>query len=305
MSTRISATPAMPPTTPPTTDCCVGVKAGPLPPPPPPPDPLDVAAGTSEVAVAPAPAAPSISDAEVVAVAPSSDTPSPVAPLELEVDSSDCELLSSVEVARIAGNSVPLTYDTSSVAVVVIVTVVSAVIVSLNVLLRASDNTEPAGLGIEVADSSGGGVVTELSPVTGTLTLVESSISAEIVTEPRSSSETTVSLETGGMVVVMMVEEPSLTLMTTSSAATVTVASVRRRRVTDGAVRPTTARCRDAVSFMVGVGTDAPRLSESSLRMPSSEVKSPSAILEPGSRGDLMSGSSILIRFEGGSILSL
>lgn len=304
MSTRISATPAMPPTTPPTTDCCVGVNAGPLPPPPP-PDPLDVAAATSEVAVAPAPACPSIPDAEFVAVALPSDTPRPVAPLELEVDCSDCELLSSVEVARIAGNKVPLTYDTSSVAVVVIVTVVSAVIVSLKVLLRASDNTEPAGLGIEVADSSGGGVVVELSPVTGTLSLVESPISTEIVTEPRFSRETTVSLETGGIVVVMMVEEPSLTLMTTSSAATVTVSSVRRLRVTDGALRPTTARCRDSVSPMVGVGANAPRLSESSLRMPSSEVKSPSAILEPGSRGDLASGSSILIRFDGGSILSL
>lgn len=214
--------------------------------------------------------------------------------LLVEVSRPDCEIV-SVGISRTAGNKVPLRYDTSKVEVVVTVTIVSAEAKLVDVLFRASDSTDPAGLSTDVVEETivGGSVIDAVSVRLGMSVVAVAVMLAGMVTEPRSSSATTVSLETGVIVVAAMLEVPSLTLMTTSGAAIVTVASALRSCWTNVALRW------QSDSLVVEVGAGAPQPSASLLRMPISVVKRPSVALELGSRGDRMSGSSILILFDG------
>jgi hypothetical protein len=135
--------------------------------------------------------------------------------------------------------------------------------------------------------------------------------SASTVSVPNEETETRTSLVAAATTVASNVVEPTSTL--TSTTLAVTVASGTRgrrwtpafRRTSCGLFRETSRcvlRCMSTrASVRVGAWKSIP--SASSLRVPSSDVNSPSFILEPASRGDLESGLETFSLFVGGFML--
>ena len=222
---------------------------------------------------------------------------------------------------------VPLVYENCRVDVAVTVMVDSELVIVL-LLLVAEDRAVRAVARVsvkvedakEVSDGSGvvGGVEVMMAweessalVVTAEVSVGKLRFSASTVSVPKEETETRTSLVAAATIVASSVVEPTSTL--TSTTLAVTVASGTRGRRWTPAFRRTswglsreTSRCVPrcmSTRAMVRLGAWKSTPSASSLRVPSSDVKSPSFILEPASRGDLESGLEIFSLFAGGFML--
>lgn len=217
---------------------------------------------------------------------------------------------------------VPLVNEISSVEVAVTVTVDSVLVPLLLSVDSIEVVYEPPNVEDGNEESEGSGVVggvdvrTDWEESSTPLVTAEVSVGVEvstagIVSVPNEDTETRTSLVAAAIVVASRVVDPTSTF--TSTTLAVTVASGTRgsrwraafRRTSFGLCRGTSTYlpCCISESAMVRVGAWRRRWSASSLRIPNSEVKSPSFILEPASRGDLESGLDIFNLFAGWSML--
>jgi hypothetical protein len=331
-----TAIPATPPITPPTTCCCAGVNAVPEEPPELEDELAEAAEPVEELVAAAPPCGPNALEAaepvgkKLVCAGP--DDPKTAV---LEERPCDEVLVTRVlswptEVAEIesgvavAITKVPFVNEYSIVDVAVTVTVDSELVMVL--LLPAADEDSAlravARGSFEVEDakevSVGRGVVggvdvmtdceeSSASVVTAVVSVGCATSTASTVSVPKDDTDTRTSLVAAATTVASSVVEPTSTLISTTLAVTV-ASGTRGRRCTAAFRRTNCGLCRGTLRWapccisdkaMVRVGVCNSITSALSLRELRSELKIPSLITKPASRGNLESGRDILSLFAG------
>jgi hypothetical protein len=229
-----------------------------------------------------------------------------------------------VSVGASVAMTVPLIRESSNVEVAVTVIVRSVLVGGVDIVpFEASDKVEKMDEEVIVEVSSGGnGVVTGDvivccdESVALPMTVVSFDMPGmvtdiAVVIAPTSVRETTAPVVAAANSVTLETLVPSFTLTSTTLAVTVASGALGNRYIPAflrgktgrGACwySPNTLRLWKSDKLIVRVGCN--RLCVSSPCMPISEVKSPSVILDPESRGSRTSGSVIFIRFAGLSMM--